>query len=68
MLLVTYDTEQSDLEFNRFDPIYYEDPTAFTSSNQTYNDEFEEVSSRPFPSLPCAVRGESQCEPTTASH
>jgi len=42
MLLVTYDTEQSDLEFNQFDPIYYEDPTAFTSSNQTYNDEFEE--------------------------
>ena len=50
MLLVTYDTQLSDLEFNKLDSVYYEQPAAFTSSNQNYNDEFEEVSTRCVPS------------------
>jgi hypothetical protein len=50
MLLVTYDTQLSDLEFNKLDSVYYEQPAAFTSSNKNYNDEFEEVSTRCVPS------------------
>jgi hypothetical protein len=59
MLLVTYDTEETNLQFDPLDVRYYQDPSEFSSSNRSYENEFDEVTPSP---LVAKCYGRFRCE------